>query len=246
LVLGLASIAVSLVAHDFLEASWLIILSVLLDKLDGTAARALKATSDIGVQLDSFADFVTFGIAPGAMLFAIGSAAHATGTSVLWSGDTGLVVLASLSAMYILCTCIRLAKFNVLAETLSEDASKVFYGMPSTFAGGLIAITLILMHRYGSPEAMEAMPIAAAVLGLLMVSNWPLPKLLVRKSRIINIVQFTVVALTYVFGFARIFPEFMAFSVAGYALIGFIWGFKHRKRLWAARRLDPYPADSAT
>lgn len=244
LVLGLAAIAVSLVGHDFVEASWLIILSVLLDKLDGTAARALKATSDIGVQLDSFADFVTFGIAPGAMLFAMGSVNHATNPASLWAGSIGIVVLSALCAIYILCTCIRLAKFNVLTENLSEDAPKVFYGMPSTFAGGLLAITFILLAKYDAPKLIDALPIVASLLGLLMVSNAPLPKLGSQKNKVVNIIQLTAVGITYILGFARILPEFMAVIVASFAILGFAWGFKHRKSLLAARRLDPYPAET--
>lgn len=244
LVLGLAAIAVSLVAHDFVEASWLIILSVLLDKLDGTAARALKATSDIGVQLDSFADFVTFGIAPGAMLFAMGSVGHAEGGASLWVGQSGLILLGALSATYILCTCIRLAKFNVLQEVIPKNAPAVFYGMPSTFAGGLLAVTYILLDKYELHVLRDAMPILAAFFGLMMVSNLPLPKIGKRKGIFLNVVQLVSVAVTYVFGIARIFPEVMAFIVVTLAIFGFGWGFIHRKELQAARRLDPYPDDA--
>ncbi len=245
LVLGLAAIAVSLVAHDFVEASWLIILSVLLDKLDGTAARALKATSAIGVQLDSFADFVTFGIAPGAMLFAMGSQGHAAGGDSLWVGQGGLVALGALSATYILATCIRLAKFNVLAESKSPDAPNVFYGMPSTFAGGLVALLYLVLAKYELHALADAMPILAGALGLLMVSNAPLPKLGMTRSKVANALQVVLVITTYIFGIARILPEVMAFNVITFGTAGFVWGFIHRKRLLAARRLDPYPDGDA-
>ena len=62
--------AFTLAAKGELElASWMVLWGVLLDKLDGTAARALNATSEFGVQYDSFADFVIFGIAPAAILY---------------------------------------------------------------------------------------------------------------------------------------------------------------------------------
>ena len=54
---------------QFQLASWLVLWGVLLDKLDGTAARLCHATSEFGVQYDSFADFVVFGLAPAAILF---------------------------------------------------------------------------------------------------------------------------------------------------------------------------------
>src|SRR4051812_1624537 len=53
-------------AHNgnFALAAWLIIYAVLCDRIDGLVARALKATSELGMQLDSFADFLNFGVAP--------------------------------------------------------------------------------------------------------------------------------------------------------------------------------------
>jgi len=61
--LGITSAYLS--AHDqFTLAAWMITWGVLLDKLDGSAARLFNASSDFGVQFDSFADFVIFGIAP--------------------------------------------------------------------------------------------------------------------------------------------------------------------------------------
>jgi CDP-diacylglycerol--serine O-phosphatidyltransferase len=241
LTVGLAAIVIALTRQDFTEAAWLVILSTLLDKLDGTAARALGATSDIGVQLDSFADFVTFGIAPAAMLYAAGEHARAIGQPTLWSGEAGGLALAALTASFVLCACLRLAKFNVLTENLPPDAPKVFYGMPSTFAGGLLAILYLLADKYGLAAARDALPIVAGLLGLLMVSNWPLPKLARRHQPVLDGIQVLTVIGTYVCGIARIFPEYLAFNVITFALVGFGWGFVHRKRLLAARRLDPYP-----
>ena len=55
----------------FEEAAWLVVLCVLLDKLDGTAARALRASSRFGMQLDSLVDFLAFGISPGLTVFMV-------------------------------------------------------------------------------------------------------------------------------------------------------------------------------
>jgi len=232
----------ALVAQDFLEASWLVILSVLLDKLDGTAARALKATSAIGVQLDSFADFVTFGIAPGALLYGIGSKMHLSGTGI-WGGESGGVILAALCATYVVAACLRLAKFNVLASMQPPTGGpKVFYGLTSTFAGGLIAVAFIIAHKYELRGVVEALPIAAVGLGALMLSNLPLPKLVPRKNLALNIFQIAGIALAYVTGFLRILPEFMLAVVLFYAIVGFGWGLVHRKALLAARVFDPYEA----
>ena len=68
LILGLISVVLSVRGNPAL-AAWLILWGVLLDKLDGSAARLLNASSPFGAQLDPFADFVSFGIAPAALFF---------------------------------------------------------------------------------------------------------------------------------------------------------------------------------
>lgn len=241
LLVGLVAVGTAFVVGGYTDAAWLVVLSVLLDKLDGTAARLLRATSQIGMQLDSFADFVTFGIAPGTMLFAAGLNANQQGQTALWSGETGLWLLGGACATFVLCATIRLAKFNVLMEDLPPDAPKVFYGMPTTFAGGLLAVGWILADKYQLQWALEVLPLVAVGLGFLMVSNLPLPKLVVRKSIWINAIQLISIVGTYVCGLLRILPEYLAFNIAVYAVVGFAWGLWHRKKLLSYTRLDPYP-----
>ncbi len=243
LLVGLAAVALAFVVGGYTDAAWLVVLSVLLDKLDGTAARALRATSDIGMQLDSFADFVTFGIAPGTMLFAAGLNANKSGTTDLWQGEVGLWLLGAACATLVLCACIRLAKFNVLQEDLPPDAPKVFYGMPTTFSGGAIALMYILADKYQVAWLLDAMPLFAVLFGALMVSNLPLPKAAMRKEKWINVIQVISGVGIYVCGLFRLFPEYLAFNIAVYAIVGFGWGFANRKRLLAYKRLDPYPDD---
>ena len=244
LVVGLVASVQALVLAEFVNAAWLVILSVLLDKLDGTAARALKATSAIGVQLDSFADFVTFGIAPGALLYGIGSHAHATGVGP-WAGEVGGAMVAVVCAAYVVCACLRLAKFNVLAALPTPPGTppgKVFFGLPSTFAGGLVAIGYIVAEKYALRDVVVVLPIIAAGLGVLMLTNLPLPKLVPRKNVVFNVIQIVVIVVVYVAGVARWIPEFMFGCVVVYALVGFTWGFIHRKELVRARVFDPYEA----
>jgi len=243
LLVGLAAVALAFVVGGYTDAAWLVVLSVLLDKLDGTAARALRATSDIGMQLDSFADFVTFGIAPGTMLFAAGLNANKNGTTDLWQGEVGLWLLGAACATLVLCACIRLAKFNVLQDDLPPDAPKVFYGMPTTFSGGAIALMYILADKYQVAWLLDAMPLFAVLFGALMVSNLPLPKAALRKEKWINVIQVISGVGIYVCGLFRLFPEYLAFNIAVYAIVGFGWGFANRKRLLAYKRLDPYPDD---
>jgi CDP-diacylglycerol--serine O-phosphatidyltransferase len=244
LLVGLVAVGQAFIRGEeggFTNAAWLIVLSVLLDKLDGTAARSLKATSAIGMQLDSFADFVTFGIAPATLLFASGLHKNLAGEPSLWAGETGLWLLGAACATFVLCACIRLAKFNVLQEDLPPDAPKVFYGMPTTFAGGLTAVLFILGDKYGMDAFLEWLPVVAVVLGALMVSNLPLPKLVRRNVLWIDAIQVVSVIGTYICGLFRILPEYLAINIAFFAVAGFGWGIANRKRLLSYKRLDPYP-----
>jgi len=241
LLVGLLAVGTAFVVGGYTDAAWLVILSVLLDKLDGTAARLLKATSAIGMQLDSFADFVTFGIAPGTMLFAAGLQANKDGVTSYWSGATGLWLLGLACATFVLCSCIRLAKFNVLMEDLPSGAPKVFYGLPTTAAGGLLAVAWVLFDKYHLGWAVDVLPLCAVLLGALMVSNLPLPKVVYHKETWINVVQLVTVVGTYVCGLLRIFPEYLAFNVTVYLAVGFTWGALNRKRLLAYKHLDPSP-----
>ena len=68
LVMGLVSIFFSQ-RHDFETAAWVILYSTILDKLDGTTARALKASTSFGTEFDSFSDFTAFGLAPAFLVF---------------------------------------------------------------------------------------------------------------------------------------------------------------------------------
>ena len=69
LLFGMLSIAASLEGR-FVAAGWWIIYAVVSDRLDGLVARLLRATSELGVQLDSLADFMNFGLAPAILVFA--------------------------------------------------------------------------------------------------------------------------------------------------------------------------------
>ncbi|HSG67900.1 MAG TPA: CDP-diacylglycerol--serine O-phosphatidyltransferase [Bacteroidales bacterium] len=98
----MAIVAVS--ETDLVLASWWIILAAIFDLLDGLTARLLNAASEIGKQLDSLADVVSFGVAPGFILYAmIGEAA----------GTGGFSFLAYAGFLIPLFSALRLAKFNI-------------------------------------------------------------------------------------------------------------------------------------
>jgi CDP-diacylglycerol--serine O-phosphatidyltransferase len=127
-------------AEHFDNAAKAICWAVLFDMLDGRIARMTKTTTEIGVQFDSIADVLTFGIAPAVLAYAWGyGSALAEGS---WAHKLGWF----LSFMYLMCGAFRLARFNVqaarpriLAEGVAKVDKKNFIGLPIPPAAALIA-----------------------------------------------------------------------------------------------------------
>jgi CDP-diacylglycerol---serine O-phosphatidyltransferase len=153
--------------------------AILFDTLDGRVARMTKTTTEIGVQLDSLADVLTFGIAP--IVLAYGWSIGAVFPEESALHRLGLFVLF----MYLMCGAFRLARFNlqatrprVLIEGAVKTDKKNFVGLPIPPAAGLLAG---LVHFAPQPlnfhgEALARfygilILILLAVLGLLMVST---------------------------------------------------------------------------
>ena len=181
---------------QFQLASWLVLWGVLLDKLDGTAARLCHATSEFGVQYDSFADFVVFGLAPAAILFfALGRTS---------SGELNLLPTI-VAALLIVANSARLARFNV-SDT---DPPGVFVGIPTTLIGALLASSYLVSQKFGTLELWNQWAPFLWMFGAAaMVSNIRLPKLAVRKNRFVNVFQFANVAAIYVITPFMIYPEY--------------------------------------
>ncbi|HZH29344.1 MAG TPA: phosphatidylcholine/phosphatidylserine synthase [Pyrinomonadaceae bacterium] len=150
----------------FDNASLAIGWAVVFDALDGRIARLTKTTTEIGVQLDSIADVVTFGIAPAVLAYAWGyGSAFAEGSSAHKLGWF-------ISFMFLICGAFRLARFNVqamrprvLAEGLVKVDKKNFVGLPIPMAGGFIAA---LVHFSPSPLSFHGVERGAVFSGLLM------------------------------------------------------------------------------
>lgn len=154
-------------------------LAILFDTLDGRVARMTKTATEIGVQFDSLADVLTFGIAPIALMFSWGIAASFPESS----SQYGLGVF--LLFMYLMCGAFRLARFNlqslrprVLAEGTPKVDKKNFVGLPIPPAAGLLASIVhfrpMPLSSYG--ESMGQfycllIMVLIAVLGVLMVST---------------------------------------------------------------------------
>lgn len=168
-----------LAASYFNYAAIAIGLALLFDTLDGRVARMTRTATEIGVQLDSLADVLTFGIAPAVLAYSWG-----IGAAFDEKSSTHTIALFVLF-MYLMCGTFRLARFNLQAtrpRVLIEGATKVdkknFVGLPIPMAAGLLASIVHFAPRplisYGGdfPRIYSILlMILLAVLGLLMVST---------------------------------------------------------------------------
>ena len=153
-------------AEHFDNAAKAICWAVLFDMLDGRIARMTKTTTEIGVQFDSIADVLTFGIAPAVLAYAWGyGSALAEGS---WAHKLGWF----LSFMYLMCGAFRLARFNVQAarpRILAEGTGKVdkknFIGLPIPPAAALIAA---IIHFAPKPLVQYEPRLANLYSGLMM------------------------------------------------------------------------------
>ncbi|MBI1279848.1 MAG: CDP-diacylglycerol--serine O-phosphatidyltransferase [Anaerolineaceae bacterium] len=143
----------------FVTAAWLIVLAGILDSMDGKIARKVNACTKFGSYFDSLADAINYGVAP-ALLF---QQAYFSDWTILGSVVTFLPIV---------CSAIRLARFNVLSE--EEEKDGFFVGLPTTVAAGLLASFVIfmneLMKSYGSPTIAAGL---MAISSLLMISAVP-------------------------------------------------------------------------
>jgi CDP-diacylglycerol---serine O-phosphatidyltransferase len=142
---------------DFDTAALFIGIAMVLDTLDGFVARLTKSSTAFGVQLDSLADVVSFGLAPALLAFTWG----------LWP----LKRLGwAAGFIYVTAAAMRLARFNI--QTTATTDKRYFVGMPSPAAASVIAATVYL-YPYGLHERESALPALAMVLvpAFLMVST---------------------------------------------------------------------------
>ncbi|MBI5560707.1 MAG: CDP-diacylglycerol--serine O-phosphatidyltransferase [Deltaproteobacteria bacterium] len=153
---GFYSIVASL-DGKFEVAAIAILISAVLDGLDGRIARLTGTTSKFGMEYDSLSDLVAFGLAPAMLIFT-------------WAlrpfGRYGWLA----AFLYVVCGALRLARFNVQITTIE---SRRFNGLPIPAAATLVASTVLLFHYFSHVEMTKHLTILIIVytLAFLMVSN---------------------------------------------------------------------------
>ncbi|SDC18437.1 CDP-diacylglycerol--serine O-phosphatidyltransferase [Shouchella lonarensis] len=125
-----------------------IIIAAMLDRLDGYLARKLNITSELGKQLDSLSDLVSFGVAPAVLIFQLSL------TEIGFIGGVAVV-------LFITCGALRLARFNI------TESQNEFIGLPITAAGCLLVFFSLFHGNIGAPMYTVLMISLAG----LMISN---------------------------------------------------------------------------
>lgn len=143
-------------ADEFTWAAALLFAAIVLDIADGAVARLVGATSPFGIQLDSLADLVSFGVAPAVLVHT-------------WALPENPVVAWLSAFFWLACAAFRLARFNVTVDPLADK--KYFVGLPSPGAT-LVVMATILALRTPEHGPSVLVPVAVSVIpALLMVTT---------------------------------------------------------------------------
>jgi CDP-diacylglycerol---serine O-phosphatidyltransferase len=148
---------ISVFQEKYFYAAVAILLACLFDLLDGKVARLSGATSKFGVQYDSLADLISFGVAPALLAFSWALRPY---------GRFGWLA----AFLFVVCGALRLARFNVMA---AAGDTKYFKGLPIPAAAMMIALTILLYMRLIETGWVKDIVILVMiyVLAFLMVSN---------------------------------------------------------------------------
>jgi len=149
------------------EAAAVLFIGMVADVFDGIIARLQRATSEFGVQFDSLADVISFGVAPAVL-------AYNVGLSKL-PGRVGLAI----AFLFTVCAALRLAKYNTQATT---GEKKSFAGLPTPVSAGFLASATVVLIKYGyidangiSDRLVWPLGLAVIVLSCLMISTVKYP-----------------------------------------------------------------------
>jgi CDP-diacylglycerol---serine O-phosphatidyltransferase len=230
LTLGCAAITVALIGSNEYMAAWLIMFAAIFDLFDGWVARLLDARSEFGVQLDSLADMVSFGVAPSIIFFKwiiLVLTNQSRFSTFELTSSTFFEKLLLLSAfLFALAAAVRLARFNI-----TPSSGKIFKGLTTTASALIVSSLWIIID---STESEIIRPILLnwyfvfsllIILVFLMLSNIPMLSLKFKGASFESnkwqyILLLATMILLVIFGLEGIF-----FSLVFYLMLSFILAF---------------------
>lgn len=173
--------------YKYEMSCWLILISAVLDFFDGWVARMTRTESAFGVQFDSLADLVAFGVAPAVLIY----------TRLIDIENRHIAEV--LAALFVVCGALRLARYNVQKSRVEKMS---FTGLPIPAAAGVI-VSSFLFFQWLDPEwntefLLNFLPLLMVVVSYLMVSTVNYPSL--KQLRLESRRQFDILPLTMVVG----------------------------------------------
>lgn len=223
----------SSVRGEFVSSAYAIIAGMVFDALDGRVARLVHGESSFGVEFDSMADFLTFGVAPAHMMYAFILKDYG-----MWGYP--------MAFLYALCGGLRLARFNAMAHSGAGSKSH-FTGLPIPGGAGFLASFVLLYqiieegrpaHTWKLlmdqiPSLYGLAPLMTIVVALLMVSTIPYPAF--KQPGVLRPKSLFSILLVLSVGFAVLYwPLMMIFLVfSGYVALGPVsWALRVVGRLF--------------
>ena len=217
---------------EFVTAAPFIGLAIVVDMLDGRIARMTGTTSAFGIEFDSLADIISFGVAPAVLAFS-------------W----GLQPLGRLGwaagFMFVAAAAVRLARFNIQAG--SHD-KRYFVGMPSPAAAGIPAAT-VYAYPWGFQTYAEALPVLAIVLvpALLMVSTIrfrSFKNLDLQARRKYPVLLLVALGLALLAAHPELVLVVLAYGYLGATFVEMAWHRVHRRHGHEDRKDEPAAQDT--
>lgn len=216
---GFYSLVASLNGNFSSAAMW-IFASAVFDGLDGKVARMTGTTSKFGVEYDSLADLVAFGVTPALMVYA-------------WAlrpfGRVGWLA----AFLFVACGALRLARFNVQVNTVE---SKRFVGLPIPAAASMVAATVLLFHHFEWPSSFKRLAIITLIylLAFLMVSSFRYysfkdPELIKKQPFGFLVLAITLLIVVAAEPVVMVFSVMLIYVISG--PVAFVLTWPRRRRL---------------
>ena len=205
---------------DFRTAAIWVLVSSIFDGLDGKVARLTGTSSKFGVEYDSLADLVSFGVAPGLLMFS-------------WAlkpfGRLGWLA----AFLFVVCGALRLARFNVQVNTVE---SKRFVGLPIPAAASMVSATVLLFYHLNWESSYKRVAILILIysLAFLMVSSvryysFKDPGIIKRQPFAFLVLAVLLLIIIAAEPVVMLFVLFVCYTASG--PIGFVMTWPRRRRL---------------
>jgi CDP-diacylglycerol--serine O-phosphatidyltransferase len=221
---------ISVFQERFYLAAVAILLAAVFDEFDGKVAKLSGATSKFGMQYDSLADLVSFGIAPALLAFSWALRPY---------GKFGWLA----AFLFVACGAIRLARYNVTAST---GETKYFKGLPIPVAAAMIAFTILLYFQLIETDLVKDIVILVMIyiLAFLMVSNiryFTFKELNLAKRKPFSIFIFVVLSLVVIVMEPVVVLSAFILLYVFSGPVNMVWAWRKKKAL---SKMEPVPEEN--